>query len=258
MVIISLAVLLAALGTFSVFEYVQHADARAVAGKRPVTVLVAARRVPAGTAAGAASSGGYLRAERLPAESTPADALLKVTAEMADLVAEADIPAGQVVLRQMFSARRVATGGLAIPAGRVAVSVSLKTSEDVAGYVQAGCQIAVFDTFVLLDGTGAVSGSQQSSDKSDNWATKLLLPRVDVLAVSQPAPGATGKSAAGGSGGSDATLLVTVAVNQADAERLVHVMQTGNPYLALLSDTSQTAPGRGVDNHGVLGPIFAK
>jgi pilus assembly protein CpaB len=35
-------------------------------------------------------------------------------------------------------------------------------------------------------------------------------------------------------------VLVTVAVSQADAERLITLTQAGLPYLALLTDSSQT------------------
>jgi pilus assembly protein CpaB len=171
-------------------------------------------------------------------------------------VATAAIRPGQLVLRDMFGAKVPTTSGLAIPNGKVAVSVELTTSGDVAGYVQPGSQIAIFDTFILMDRGDAPSGSSTASDKKDNWATKLLLPRVDVLAVSQAAPhdAKTGLDETGGA--SQQTLLVTVAVSQTDAERLIHVAQTGKPYAALLSDTSKSAPAPGVDNHNRLGPVF--
>jgi hypothetical protein len=49
---------------------------------------------------------------------------------------------------------------------------------------------------------------------------------------------------------------VTLAVNQMDAERIIHIRQTGLLYLALLSEHSVTAPSAGVDNQGKLGPLF--
>jgi pilus assembly protein CpaB len=50
--------------------------------------------------------------------------------------------------------------------------------------------------------------------------------------------------------------MITVAVDQADAQRLIHVAQTGRLYFALLTGTSKIAPGSGVDNHGTLGGLF--
>jgi pilus assembly protein CpaB len=50
--------------------------------------------------------------------------------------------------------------------------------------------------------------------------------------------------------------MITVAVAQADAQRLIHVAQTGRLYFALLSGTSAVTPNVGVDNQGVLGGLF--
>jgi pilus assembly protein CpaB len=49
------------------------------------------------------------------------------------------------------------------------------------------------------------------------------------------------------------TVLVTVAVDQRQAEKLIHAAQTGAIYLALVTDSSKTAPGAGVDNRTVFG-----
>jgi hypothetical protein len=83
---------------------------------------------------------------------------------------------------------------------------------------------------------------------------------VQVLAVSQAAPSGTHAGLGdGSSGGSQSTtLLVTVAVPQTDAERLIQVSQTGNLYLALLTSHSASTPAPGVDNHAKLAPVFAK
>lgn len=250
------AVVLALVGTGAVYSYVKHADTRALAGKQPVEVLIVGKRIPAGTSARDVRTGGYLRTDHLPADATPRDSLTTIGADWQSEVATADIPAGQVVLREMFGAKVPTTSGLAIPAGKIAVSVKLNVDGDVAGYVQPGSQIAVFDTFILLDGKSVPSGSKTSSDKTDNWATKLLLPRVDVLAVSQGPPAGTKAGLADSNTAAGNTLLVTVAVDQADAERLIHIAQTGMPYAALLSDSSKSAAAPGVDNHGRLGAVF--
>jgi len=250
------AVVLALVGTGAVYSYVKHADTRALAGKQAVDVLIVNKRIPAGTSAESVRTGGYLRADHLPADATPQGSVKLIGTDWQSQVATADIQPGQVVLRSMFGAKVPTTSGLAIPAGKMAVSVKLTVDGDVAGYVQPGSQVAIFDTFILLDGKSVPSGSKSGSDKNDNWATKLLLPRVDVLAVSQGAP--TGpKAGLADTNGGTATLLVTMAVNQMDAERLIHIAQTGMPYAALLSDTSNSAPAPGVDNHNRLGPVFA-
>ena len=41
-----------------------------------------------------------------------------------------------------------------------------------------------------------------------------------------------------------------------DAERLIHVGQTGMPYAALLSEASTSRHAAGVDNQNRLGSVF--
>jgi hypothetical protein len=43
-------------------------------------------------------------------------------------------------------------------------------------------------------------------------------------------------------------LLLTVAVNQSEAERLIEGLSHGTLYLALLTDSVEVNPGAGVDN----------
>jgi len=252
-----LAVILALVGTGAVYVYVTNADSRAVADKQPTDVLIVNKRIPAGTAARDVSAGSYLRVDQLPSDATPHGTVSQIGTGWGSDVATADIQPGQVVLRDMFGTKVATTSGLTISDSKIAVSIKLTTEGDVAGYVQPGSQIAIFDTFVLLDGKNAPSGSKSSSDKNDNWATKLLLPRVEVLAVSQAAPDGTKAGLGDAQNADTASLLVTVAVDQIDAERLIHVGQTGMPYAALLSDDSISKHAPGVDNQNKLGAIFA-
>lgn len=253
---IALAVVLALIATVAVYGYVQRADQRAVAGKEAVTVQVVARLIPAGTSGKDVRDGGYLRSERLPADSVPPHAVTAVGDTMLERVATADIAPGLILLPEMLGQQRTpSTSGLAIPKGKLAVSVQVTAQADVAGYVQPRSQIAVFNTFIMVDKGGVGAGEGGGEEKQDNWTTKILLPRVDVLAVSSgasPADTSKGIDAAAGA----QSLMVTVAVTQVEAQRLIHVAQKGSLYLALLSATSQTAPGPGVDNHSTQIPVF--
>jgi pilus assembly protein CpaB len=76
-----------------------------------------------------------------------------------------------------------------------------------------------------------------------------VLPRVLVLSVgSAPATGTSGTSgssdqaeASSATSGTSGPVLVTMAVNQANAERLILLTETGVSYLALLTPSSHTA-----------------
>ncbi len=248
---IGLTLLLAAIGTISVLLYVRNADARALAGKRAVPVVVADKRVPAGTSAGAALRNGLLRLEKMPAETVPANALGEIGADLAKLVATADVQAGQLVLKPMFAAAKPASSGLPIPEGKVAVSIELGAPQRVAGYVRTGSQIAVFDTYTVMDEkSGTPSGAGLEKQHESTQVTRLLLPKVEVLALGAP-PVPNAKS--GDSAGQDG-VLVTVAVTQAEAERLIQRSQFGSLHLALLTDSSQISQGDGTNSKSVFDP----
>ncbi len=249
-VMIALAIVLAVVGVGAVYSYLSGTDARVLAGKQATSVLVVAKRIPAGTSIKSITDGGYTREDSVPRSARPADAVTQLSDVQPTDVALADVPSGQVVVRDMFGKITPTTSGLEIPDGMMAVTITVASNADVAGYVQPGSQIAIFDTYVMLDDKGTPAGSKDGSDKKDNWATKLLLPRVAVLAVSQAAPSGQKDSVASDS------LLVTIAVSQIDAERVIHVGHTGSLYLALLSDRSKTAASPGIDNQGKLGGLF--
>src|SRR2546423_1325535 len=133
-VAIAVGIVLAMLGSLAVLVYVRSADSRALAGKRAVSVLVATKRIPAGT-----------------------------------------------------TGARIRTG------------------------------------------------------KDPHQVPRVLLPRVEVIAVGDKT--STGSSTSTpdteqAAAAKEAGATLTVAVNQQEAERLIHVLQTGTLYFALLDESS--------------------
>jgi pilus assembly protein CpaB len=238
---IVLAVALAVLGTAAVLVYVNQADARAVAGQKAVTVLVASETIPSGTKASDAMPS--LRKETLPASSVSSDAVAEITADQDSLVTSADLSPGQLLLKSMLVPAAQASGALAIPKGKVAVTITLCKAEMVAGNVRVGSQVTVFGT-IVAGGTGEVSAQPNCTGQHKQQVgkgignTRVVIPKVQVLAIG-PAPSATSgddsttKNAAVGSSTQEDMTLVTFAVNQDDAERLILLTQTGLPYLAV-------------------------
>jgi pilus assembly protein CpaB len=261
---IALAVLLAVFGTTGVLVYVKHANARALAGQQAVTVLVAKSLIPAGTSAGDAQDQGLLGTEKLPAASVPADALTSVTPDISALVTDSAVQPGQLLLRPLLVTAAQVTSGLAIPSGMVAVSILFCVPEAVAGNIHPGSQVAVFNTFV--SGNSGNSGSTTMSAQAacsgpHQWVsgvtvnTKLVLPKITVLNVGQASATGQGSSQSGSSSSSSNSQnseLVTVAVTQQDAERLIQLTQDGLPYLALVnasSGLSVTTTGASAQGH---------
>lgn len=250
---IALAIVLAALGTAGVLAYVHKADARAIAGMKAVTVLVAQQQIPSGTSASTALQDGSLTSQRLPASSVPPDALHSIAPELGSLVLSATLQPGQLLLRPMLvtAAQSAATGGVAIPKGMVAVTISVCLPEAVAGYIYPGSEVAVFDTY-----SNKALNVQESCDQSHQAQatgaihTRIVLPRVEILSVGQAplaSPQGTSATSSTAYSGSQASgtstqgeVLVTLAVDQANAERLILLDEAGLPYLALLTSSSQT------------------
>ncbi|HEX5994014.1 MAG TPA: RcpC/CpaB family pilus assembly protein [Jiangellales bacterium] len=233
-----LAIILAVLGTTAVLVYVKAAQNRVADGQRAVRVLIATQRIPAGTSGESIRGRGLVEEVVMPALSVPVDTLSVVPTELDGLVVTSDVQPRQLLLRGMFGAATKLSGGLNVPEKTMAVSVEIAINEQVGGYVRPGSQIAIFDTYDEPERQGKV--------------TRVLLPRVEVLAVGQfGAGGVTSAQQNDGTaegGDQQAGLVVTVAVGQADAERLIHADHTGELYFALLTDSSEVQPGPGVDN----------
>jgi pilus assembly protein CpaB len=257
--LIALAVVLALIGTFAVYSYAHNADKRAVAATRHVQVVMADKAVPAGTSWADALKGHYLSQQNVPVNSKPDRAVgsLDVSIPTSE-VATAQIAAGQIVVRQMFGKPSSATGILAIPKGKLAISVSLSDDADVAGFVQPSSQVAIFMT-AKLSKTSTTTTQGALGDNADLYISKLLLPRTTVLATSQVAPSDLEKAGAGSSN-SNGKELLTLAVTQQEAQQIILAQQTGQLYLGLLSDSSVTAPDGGDINVGLFKPtpIFVK
>ena len=253
--LIALAVVLAVVGTVAVYAYANHADQRAEAKTRGVHVLVAQADIPAGTTWSDVRKGDYVKQESVPVDSAPADALASLSGEVRGRqVTTAAISSGQVLMRSMFAGEQSAvTGPLAIPSGKIAVSVTLPGNADVAGYVQKGSQVAVFTTHKLKSLIGGKKpGSVSVGD--DLYATKLLLPKVPVLATSQAAPASVNGATSSSTSSSQSDVIVTLAVSQQDAERLILSQQIGELYLGLLTTDSKTSTDGGVVSVGIFKP----
>lgn len=243
-IIIILAVLLALVGSAGVFLYVRSADSRAIAGQQAVTVLVAKDRIPVGTTAESLMK--LVEQQQMPKSTVPANALSELDTTIADLVTSAEIAEGQLVTKAMFTEEASLAKGISIPDGMIAVTVPTEAWQRAGGLIQKGSKVAVFDTFTVMEGKGNTpAGDGLSKQYEHNQSTRLLLSSVEVLSVVDE------KKAA--EDGDIGKAIVTVAVKQGDAERLIHGQQTGTLYFALLGGKSEITPGNGVDNRSLFG-----
>ena len=242
--IIILAVLLAVCGSAGVFLYVRSADSRAIAGQQAVTVLVAKERIPAGTTAEEVMK--LVDKQQMPKSTVPENTMSELDTAIVDLVTSSEIAEGQLVTKTLFTEQASLAKGISIPDGMIAVTVPTEAWQRAGGLIQKGSKVAVFDTFTVMDGQGNTpSGDGLSKQYERNQSTRLLLTGLEVLSVVDEK-----KAAEDGDVGK---AIVTVAVKQADAEKLIHGQQTGTLYFALLGGKSEITPGNGVDNRSLFG-----
>lgn len=248
---ITAALAVAALGTLLLVAYVQNAEERALAGEEIVEVLVVDRPIPRGTPA--AVLDGSVRLERIPVKVL-ADGGVSDLANLADLVASTDlVPGEQLVVSRFATVEAVtATEAVAVPAGYVAVTVSLSPERAIGGRVVPGDMVAVigsFDPFALNAFEPSGLGEQEIIDpreiflgSSEEEGTALRtptstafilrnvlvtfvqleqIPRATVgdLPEDSPALAPTGN------------LLVTLAAPPEDVERLVFTAEHGFVWL---------------------------
>jgi len=169
----------------AVAMYAGRADARAVVGQEPVTVWVATKDIPRGTTLGDARD-GMLAQDKVPARAAPSQAIKALGTD--DLLATADIAAGEILMSGRFSKEKLGPETLSIPSGHLAVSVQLSDQERVASFVRPGDDVSVFFApksggvaYVLLTrvqvlGTGLTSeeGVVKAEKKDKDVSTKVV------------------------------------------------------------------------------------
>jgi pilus assembly protein CpaB len=263
---IALAALLAVLGMAAVVAYVHKANDRAVNGLKADTVMYARVAIPADTQLRVAQKQGLLASEKVPVGSLSSPGVQSVTATNARMVLGTNVAKGQLLLQNMLASAGSVTpssGGFVIPGHLVAVTVLMCIQEDVADYPVPGSYVAVFDTYALGKGSQIqrtcdvdhqITASPTTANPLGGVGTSIVLTKVLVLAVGEN-PNAQGSSSgntsalAASSSSASESVLVTLAVDQADAERLIMIAELGLPYMALLGPNSKTAfdgPGNSV------------
>jgi pilus assembly protein CpaB len=237
------ALVVALLGVVGVVMYAQAADGRAVAGQATQTVFIAKAAVPMGTTAADAVSQQLIVPEKVVAKGVPQGALKAVTADVAKLVATSTIAPGEIILSSRFGALASTAPSQVIPVGKIAITVTLADPQRIAPLLTPQSHIVLFDTL----------GGKSAGTTTAPQETRILLPDVEVIGVGtqtvQPAPAAA--SDAQQPAGNSA--LVTFAVSPADAQLLVHAVQTGNLlYGGLLGTDVKVNPKSVVNDATIL------
>lgn len=239
-VLLLVAAMIALAGTALIVLYVKGIDQRATQGQEMVEVLVASATIDTGEDAQTAQAAGKFEKTQVRLEDR-VDGALTTTSAIADAVALGTIYPGEQILAAKFGSVTEADG-LVIPDDKLAVSVELSDPERVAGFVNPGSNVAIFlsadPVLTLPDGT----------EKSLPPYTRLLLSKVQVIGVGTTSVSSKTITTEGGAEVTEQVprTILTVAVNQKDAEKLIYAARNSDVSFALLSKNSKINDQAGI------------
>ena len=252
-----LAVFVAVIGTALVFIYVRGADSRAQKGVANVQALEATADIASGETYDAALAAGKISLQPVPQNMLDKSTGYQTSVDaLKGKIAAVPIFAGQVIVTNQFGESVKATSGtLAIPKGMIAISVNLTDPDRVAGNIQNGQQVAIFVTGDLVKSASTTT----TTPTADIQATRLLLPKVTVLNVGSPQPPTTTTSK--DSNGTETTeqlprTLLTIAVTQKDAQKVIVASKALDLTFGLLTADSNIKPGPGTST--LINSLFHK
>jgi pilus assembly protein CpaB len=175
-VLLSVAAVVAALGTLLVFMYVRSADARVASEYDSVDVLVATKVITPGESVDSAAAAGKFQLKPVPRNQRLAGVLTDTNSLVGKVATTSIYPGEQIIASKFGGAAESSV--LPIPQNLMAISVNLTDPARVAGFVSPGSEVAIFMTTEGL--------------------SRLLLPRVQVIGVGSTAPGTTTTKAGDG------------------------------------------------------------
>jgi pilus assembly protein CpaB len=239
-VLLIVAALIAALGTSLVFLYVRGVDARAAQAYDAVEVLQAVELINPGETLAEAQAAGKIQMGTVAQAQVLSGATTSI-ADMSEQVALTTVYPGEQIITSKFGSagdQEVLT----IPEGQMAISINLTDPARVAGFVNPGAEVAIF--------ASADAGAMGNSSA----ATRLLLPRVQVIGVGTTTVVSTTTTDESGEQTTEQLprTLMTLAVDQADAEKVIFAARNSEVSFALLTDKSSVKSGPGVTSDSVF------
>jgi pilus assembly protein CpaB len=232
-VLLIVAVLIALIGTALIVLYVQGIDERATEGQELVEVLVATEAIEVGESVEAAQEAGKFDTKEVR-RTDVVDGALSSTSSISDLVATGPIYPGEQLIAKKF--------------GTLGDTQSLVT-----GFVNPGNEVAVFAT-----ATNAVALLPNNTERKLGTYTRIVLTRSLVLGVGTTSVTARTTQGEDGETATEevARTILTIAVTQEQAEKLIQADRTSELNFALLTDDSQSADNEGAYLSDVFPELF--
>jgi pilus assembly protein CpaB len=219
-VILIVAVVVAAVAALVTYGWLNGVQDRAYDDAKLVRVFKVTKDIEKGTAGEQALQAEAIKSDKAPQEFRPANALTDVNV-IRGRVALAKLTAGQILVDGMFVDPRVAqvTAAQRIPAGQVAVTISVDQVKGVAGLLVPGDKV---DMMV-----------------PNGPALQMLFQNVNILFIGTTAAPEAGETQAVQASTSN---LITFAVPAFAAQKIVQAANAGGIYLALVPPDNQPTP----------------
>jgi pilus assembly protein CpaB len=225
------AVLLALVGAVLIVTYAQGADQRAVEDLDPVDVLVVKTAVPAGTPVEAMKAS--VAVEQLPGTAVAKTALNTLDGSGGKVTSADLVPGEQLLAERLVSPDQLkSSGSVPVPAGLQEISFQLEPQRVVGGRVTPGDHVGIFISMPA----GGIEA------KSDKETVQLSIHKALVTAVQRAPEGAAAKPAPSATDAAQpdprdvnlptGSLMVTVAVNDINADKIVFAAQYASIWLS--------------------------
>ncbi len=244
--LIAVALVLAALAFIGNVYYLNSAQQRAYDNAKRVQVFVVKKKVPKGLPGEIAVSQEFVGTGKIPQEFRPGSSVAKLD-DIKNKVAINELSPGQVLVDGQFVDQSVAqvTNAQRVPAGQVAVSISVDRIHGVAGLLLPGDKVNVLVSEKVSDGSTKV---------------QTLYQNANILAIGSKAAAQAGettdsKSTAAAAASSDSG-LITFALPLESAQRIALIQSAQDKftfYLTLVQpDNQPVAKPATVDSNGVF------
>jgi pilus assembly protein CpaB len=224
------AVLLAAVGTLVLVGFVRGAETRALAGEETVEVLVVTEEVARNTPA--ADLAAVVETELVPAKVRAADAVSDIGDLEERVTSVALVPGEQLVAARFVTPTQLAQeGGVEVPEGLQEVSISLEPQRAVGGGVVPGDVVGVLASFVWED-------DPKHTTKMNHAQVLVTNVQIDPAAVATAPPADDDTETTGPAAAPGGNLLITLAVDIEQAERIVFAAEHGTVWLTAQNDAT--------------------
>lgn len=241
------AVVLAAVGTAVLVLFVRGAEARALAGQETVEVLVVKEPVAKETAAEELAA--FVTTERVPAKVRAAGSVTDLD-DLDGQVVAVDLVPGEQLVRTRFAtpAQLAEQSQVDVPEGLQEVTISVEPQRAVGGQLRPGDVVGFYSSFDFQDEREEEQIAaeenpdyrQELSETTKVILHGLLVTNVQVEQLPQTTAGEGEDEPSGPDLAPTGNLLVTLAVDTSQAERIVFTAEHGMVWLAAQDDDTTT------------------